>query len=218
MERQEFPYKQCGECPYRGYEESVRLFGPRTGGINFDSKEMACGQKICKLEETLISGAKAPSSDNLLNKIVIVMEKRKMKIRKATKKDISKLIEIVKGVKSIEDFPGEYSKDLFNKAITRKENIFLVAEIDNEVTGFVICYFNKEWKRIYIDSLAVKKEYRNQGIATNLVRFIEKFSRDKNVKTIYFNTRVWNIPMVKLAKRNQYKLKEKFYIWEKKLK
>ena len=54
----------------------------------------------------------------------------KIKIRKADKKDIPSLIKIVKGVKSIEDYPGEYNKKLFEKMLKDKETILLVAEIE----------------------------------------------------------------------------------------
>ncbi|MBI5803220.1 hypothetical protein HY448_00860 [Candidatus Pacearchaeota archaeon] len=81
MERKEFPYKECGDCLYRGVQESVRIFGPRTGGLNYVSEEKACKQNSCKLEENLISGAKALSSDKLLNCEVLTITKRcKMKL------------------------------------------------------------------------------------------------------------------------------------------
>ena len=141
-----------------------------------------------------------------------------MEIRKATKKDTLRLVNIVNGVKSLEDFPGEYSQSMFNKKIGERDNLFLVIEIDKIIVGFIICEINKEGKRIYIDSLAVDKNYRNKGIAGKLIKFVEKYSRKEKLKTIYFNTRIWNKSMNKLAEGNKYKIKDKFFIWEKNLK
>ena len=63
----EFPYKECETCNYRGFKESIETYGLRTGGINFVDTEMACGEGNWRLEEIRNRGAKAPSSGILLN-------------------------------------------------------------------------------------------------------------------------------------------------------
>ena len=73
----------------------------------------------------------------------------KIKIRKADKKDIPSLIKIVKGVKSIEDYPGEYNNSLFLKMINNKLTILLVAEIKDKVVGFNEFRVDKISNRIY---------------------------------------------------------------------
>jgi len=140
-----------------------------------------------------------------------------MSIRKSTLKDIPQLIGIVQGVKSVEDFAGEYSHKMFRDMLNRKNNIFFVEENNNKVRGFIACYVNKQGKRIYLDTIAVAKDQRGKGIANNLTEFIEKWAKDNKMKSIYFNVRDWNRPMNKLAKKRKYKLKERFFLWEKKL-
>ena len=53
----------------------------------------------------------------------------KIKIRKATKKDVKVLFEIVKKEKAIENYPHEYSKKTFEKILLNKDSIVFVIPI-----------------------------------------------------------------------------------------
>ncbi|MEK6913658.1 MAG: GNAT family N-acetyltransferase [Nanoarchaeota archaeon] len=139
-----------------------------------------------------------------------------MRIRKATKRDILKLIMIVKGVKSIEDYPGEYNKLLFEGILKDKDTILLVAEIDKEIVGFEEIKIDRKAKRIYGESLAVSKKFRGKGVGKQLFSKLEGYAKKYNIKRISLLVREWNIPMNKLAKSNNYKISDKFNFWEKK--
>jgi ribosomal protein S18 acetylase RimI-like enzyme len=140
-----------------------------------------------------------------------------MKIRKAINKDIPSLIRIVKGVPSIEDYPGEYDKKLFEKMLKDKETILLVAEIENKVVGFKEFKIDKSAKRVYGESIAVAKDYRKQGIGSALFNAMEYYAKKHKFKRISFIVRDWNESMNSLAKKNKYKLSDKFNFWEKEI-
>ena len=137
-----------------------------------------------------------------------------IKIRKATKKDIPQLVRIVKGVTSIEDYPGEYNKFLFEKMLKDNETTVIVAEINREVIGFNQFTLNKD-KVMYVESLAVLKKYQGNGIASKLLEVMEDLAKKKKIKKIIFIVREWNNAMNHLAKKRKYKLKTKFNLWEK---
>ncbi len=192
MER-EYPYEECMECPYRGYQESVKLFGPRTGGINFVSNEKACGQQTCMLERmTLESGAKAPSSGKLLNYKILIIKKRKMKIRKATKKDLREIGILMK---------KELSKPPFNEKtpignVLKSLNFYYntgqiyVTEEGSQIIGVIVFQIEQWWEGavIILQDLVIKRGFQNQSIGKSLMKFIEGDSRKRNIKRIYFET------------------------------
>lgn len=62
-----------------------------------------------------------------------------------------------------------------------KNYITLVARMEDEVAGFVILQKTDE---INIVSIAVKKEYRNKGIATKLIDEAERFAAENNISTL----------------------------------
>ena len=126
-----------------------------------------------------------------------------MKIRKANKKDIPALIKIVKGVPSIEDYPGEYDKSLFEKMLKDKETILLIAEIENQVVGFKEFKIDKGAKRVYGESIAVSKDYRKQGIGLTLFNAMEDYAKKHEFKRISFIVRDWNESMNSLAKKGK---------------
>lgn len=137
----------------------------------------------------------------------------KIKIRRATVKDIPKLINIVKGVKSIEDYPGEFSKIYFKKMF--KKNNVLVAEIDEEIAGFVEFEWDSGAKRIFLESVAVSKDHRNSGIGSMLIDYVERFAKKHNAIRISMLTRVWNTPINILAKRKGFMKFDTLYGWGK---
>ncbi len=140
-----------------------------------------------------------------------------MKIRKANNRDIPALISIVKGVSSIEDYPGEYNATLFRKMIKDKETILLVAEINNEIAGFKEFKIDKGAKRVWGESIAVSKKFQGKGIGLALLGAMEDYAINKRMKRISFLVRDWNNSMNKLAKKKGYKISDKFYFWEKKI-
>lgn len=135
-------------------------------------------------------------------------------LRKATKVDIPQLVKIVKGVDSIEDYPGEYNKHLFEKMLKDDETHLIVAEINKKVVGFNEFTINSD-KAMYVESIAVSKNQQGKGIANKLLEEMESYAKKYKIKQIAFIVRDWNIPMNHLAEKRGYKLKTKFNYWEK---
>jgi N-acetylglutamate synthase-like GNAT family acetyltransferase len=120
-------------------------------------------------------------------------------IRKANTKDIDKLILIVQGVTSIEDYPGEFNRNYFKNML--KKNKVLVVEINRIIAGFIEFEWDREAKRVFLHSVAVSKNYRNKGIGSKLLYYIESFARKHKAIRISMLTRTWNTPINILAKR-----------------
>jgi ribosomal protein S18 acetylase RimI-like enzyme len=140
-----------------------------------------------------------------------------MKIRKATQKDIPDLIKIVKGVPSIEDYPGEYDRKLFEKMLRDKDTILLVVELDGKAVGFNEFKVDKDAKRIYVESVAVAKTHQGKGIARMLMDAMEDYAKKNKIKRLSFIVRDWNDSMNHLAKKSKFKISDKFNFWERRI-
>ena len=140
----------------------------------------------------------------------------KMKIRKANTKDIPYLIDIVNGISSIEDYPGEFNS-LYFKNMLKKNNV-LVGIINGEVIGFIDFRYDKDAKRVFLESLAVSKKFRRKGVGERLFDEVENFSKVHKVIRMSGLTRNWNDSVNNLCKKRHFKKIDTLYLWEKGLK
>jgi len=116
----------------------------------------------------------------------------RIQIRKATKKDIKEIAELMK---------KELSKPPFNeKTGTRgilkslsyyfKTTDIYVAVLDGKIIGVVDLFIDQHWEGpvIIIEDLAVDSRYRKQGIGKKLLDRVGDMAKKKKVKAIYFQT------------------------------
>lgn len=99
-----------------------------------------------------------------------------MKIRKATKKNIEKCLFVQEL-----DRDKEWNKNDLNNILKNKKNIFLVAESDNKILGYVIGYTDPcMQKDAIVHEVRVDIRKRRQGIGTRLIEALslEFFKRD----------------------------------------
>ena len=110
-----------------------------------------------------------------------------MKIRKATKKDISEVIKLGKKIEELEfsnKFPFHGKSELM-EALKDKNSIFLVAENDKKIIGFLYAkiLFHRAGGWCMLDNLAVKKDERHKGVGTELLK--QLYSKLKKRKINY---------------------------------
>lgn len=65
-----------------------------------------------------------------------------------------------------------------------------VGKLDDDIVGFILIQITDE---INITSLAVKKEFRNLGVGTKLLNWLENFALSKNIDTISLEVNSKNI-------------------------
>jgi ribosomal protein S18 acetylase RimI-like enzyme len=86
-------------------------------------------------------------------------------------------------LKSIEKNPDYVSaaKEL-NTYIDKKHPIF-IAEINQKIVGYIVCRI--EDGVVWVESLYVSPDYRNNNIGSSLFEKAEKVSEDLNCETLY---------------------------------
>ena len=115
-----------------------------------------------------------------------------MNIRKAAAKDFKELYELGRKtpelqVSATEDF---MDPDEFEFSITSKDSVFLTAEEDNKLIGFIYASLNdaeKPYKNKYacIVYIVVSPEYRKKGVAIELYNECEKIVKKMKVQFLY---------------------------------
>ena len=93
----------------------------------------------------------------------------------------------------------------------KRGDYLIVSEIDKKVVGFLLMLKNK--KDYVIDLIAVNKKYRNNGLASQMLRFFENFLAKKNKFNIYASTQKNNKEAIEFYTKNKFRIKYKKYIY-----
>ena len=107
-------------------------------------------------------------------------------IRPAKQEDLSTIAQIEK--QNILTNPINESG--FEKIYSSDFNKIFVASIEDEIVGFVLLQKTDE---LNIDSIAVKAEYRNRGVATKLIEVAKDFAKEQGVGVVSLEVAYKNI-------------------------
>lgn len=109
---------------------------------------------------------------------------------------------------------GGMSLNYFKRLI--KEGIFLVAEQNSKIIGIVYGEFWKKEDWAELTGVGVLKEFRNQGIGTQLIKEFEKIVYSKNIHNIELFAHIDTL--AKYINKLGYKKKETYVNYTKRLK
>jgi ribosomal-protein-alanine N-acetyltransferase len=104
--------------------------------------------------------------------------------------------------------PENYSSFFYKDLYTRFPDTFMVAEIDGEIQGYIMCRIEKGWSKrgrlsparlCHVVSIAVMESYRRRGIGKALVeQAMGRGRRTYDSNEGYLEVRVSNEPAVNL--------------------
>ena len=115
-------------------------------------------------------------------------------ITEADSEDLQEILQLEK--QSILNNPM-LEKDIKTALTDELYKVFKLTH-NNDFAGFVIVQITDE---VNIASIAVKKEFRNLGMATKLIEKVEEFAKEKNIKTISLEVSDKNITAYLLYKK-----------------
>ena len=126
-----------------------------------------------------------------------------MKIRKAIKKDMTSVLELIKELAIFEKEPDAVVvtvNDLVRDGFSENP-LFqcFVAEVNNEIIGMALYYYRySTWKgkTIHLEDLIVKENKRGTGAGFALYKEIIKQGKAENVRRIEWNVLDWNTPAI----------------------
>ena len=129
-------------------------------------------------------------------------------IRRAAKKDCSKMMELIMELAIYERAPQEVTVDLIhfiNSGFGEKPVWWaFVAEIDGQVEGFALYYIRySTWKgqRLYLEDLLVTEKMRGMGAGKLLMERLMEEAKEKNYAGIVWQVLDWNEPAINFYKK-----------------
>jgi ribosomal-protein-alanine N-acetyltransferase len=126
-------------------------------------------------------------------------EIKEYNIRLSNIDDIERIVEIEK-----ESFDSPYSKKLFLFYLRSDSDRIFVFEINSKVEAYyMICADSST--QVTIASIAVSKNYRNNGIGKLLIDYIIKQVKDLEFKKLSLHVNVKNIPAQKIYSKFGFK-------------
>ncbi len=134
-------------------------------------------------------------------------------IRKAEKKDCSRVLELIQELADYEKAPDEVTVSLehFEESGFGPNPVWwaFVAEFDGKVEGFALYYIRySTWKGqcLYLEDFLVTQQLRGKGAGTLLFDRIIQETKEKGYSRLVWQVLDWNEPAINFYKKYNAKL------------
>lgn len=117
-----------------------------------------------------------------------------MLIRKMEARDVSGVARIEQ-----ENFSMPWSEKAFMDSLSQEEALFLVAEEEDRVLGYIGIYLSFEEGEI--TNVSVDSSSRNKGVGSELVEQLKKEAQARGTEKIFLEVRVSNEPAIRLYEK-----------------
>lgn len=131
-----------------------------------------------------------------------------IEIRRATKEDCKRILELVKELAVYEKAPKEVTVTLkhFTESGFGENPVWwaFVAEVDGTIQGFALWYIRfSTWKgqRMYLEDFYVTQEMRGKGLGKLLFDKIITEAKEQKLKGIMWQVLEWNEPAINFYKK-----------------
>ncbi|MCI8956731.1 MAG: ribosomal protein S18-alanine N-acetyltransferase [Eubacterium sp.] len=112
-----------------------------------------------------------------------------VQIREMTLADVGQVYDLEKSIFSI-----PWSKESFENSIKGKDTLFIVAEEEGKISGYLGMYLMGE--EADISNVAVSKECRRQHIAQRLLEYIFAQAKTRGVRNVTLEVRETNVAAI----------------------
>jgi ribosomal protein S18 acetylase RimI-like enzyme len=128
----------------------------------------------------------------------------KIKIRKARREDLNRLVSISKNLRQLENYPNQkLGKSEFEKFLYGDFAFMLVAEVNKQVAGYITGFRSDDY--FFLPFSAVDKNFRRHGIAKKLLEKVEEMAKKEKQKYILYTAYTSNKAIQKFSKKMGYK-------------
>ena len=147
-------------------------------------------------------------------------EEQVFRIREASAADLTKVIMINRRC-----LPENYTYFFFNSILQNYPRTFLVAEVDGDIAGYIMCRVERGFSKLsklnltrlgHVISIAVLPEYRRRGIAKALLtRAMKVLKEEYGCEEVYLEVRVSNQPAISLYRKLGFdvvKISRRYYV------
>jgi GNAT superfamily N-acetyltransferase len=129
-------------------------------------------------------------------------------VRRATKDDCPRLLELIQELATYEKAPDEVTVTLdhFAESGFGKQPVWwaFVAEVDERIVGFALYYIRySTWKgqAMYLEDILITNEMRGKGIGKLLFDRLIEEAKEKKFNRIIWQVLDWNEPAINFYKK-----------------
>ena len=139
-------------------------------------------------------------------------------IRKAEKKDMPQVLELIKELAVFEKEPDAVDvtvADLEKEGFDNNLFTCFVAETETEIVGMALVYFRfSTWKgrTVHLEDLIVKQEHRSDGIGTLLYNKVVQYAKEQGVKRVEWVVLDWNTNAIEFYEKSGATLLKDWYL------
>ena len=142
--------------------------------------------------------------------IAVVAKLGEYEIRRCDREDIPGVIEV-----NMKTLPEHYSDYFYYEILAEFPETFLVAELHDELVGYIMCrveYGFSQLKRLglarkgHVVSVAVQEEHRGKGIGTSLILASHEEMAKKSATECYLEVRFSNDQAIALYQKLGFKV------------
>ena len=144
-----------------------------------------------------------------------------VQIRKATKEDMSQVLELIQELATFENEPNavEVTVDELEQAGFGAQPMFscFVAVVNDEIVGMALVYFRfSTWKgrTVHLEDLIVRKEMRGKGVGKLLYTAVMEYGYENGVKRVEWIVLNWNSDAIKFYERSGAVFHKDWYLVE----
>ena len=131
----------------------------------------------------------------------------KIEITKMTVSDLDSISDEL-----ITDFDDFWNYNVFKSELENDNSKYIVAKQDNNIVGFAGIWIAIDIA--HITNIVVKKDMRNNGIGSKLLKELINLCKELNLKEVTLEVNENNISAINLYKKNAFKevgLRKKYY-------
>ena len=143
-----------------------------------------------------------------------------MHIKEADRKDVKEIAELM-----LEEFrKPPFNEKVSINAVWKSLNFYFkigrvyISIVKEKIVGVLVLKIEQYWEGpvIIIEDLAVKKQFKKQGIGKMLMHYVESYAKKNKLKRILFHTHKKS-PAVKFYQKIGYKSRKDIIDFEKKI-
>lgn len=143
-----------------------------------------------------------------------------MIIRKATKKDIERIVELMNSSRNLAGNEGVnegwYKSDILDFLSHKLYHVF-VCEIDKKIVGVSVIELHKIARHVYYYVMIVDENYRGKGIGSRMMDYADNLAKKNKVLLIWGLVEENNSVMKNIFAKRGYKEGKKFSYFSKEL-
>jgi len=145
----------------------------------------------------------------------------KIEIREAAENDINTILDFMKSYYEFDNL--DYSREMLRSTLqefisSSYGSLFVIQSIDKPIGYFCLAFgysLELHGKDCFLDELFISQEYREKGVGSEVMKFIEDYLKKKHIKAIHLIVFESNIKAQQYYLKNGFRTRDAIFMTKK---